>query len=136
MDCISICVPTPLDEHFQPDISYVEKSTRDIAKYLHKGMLVVLESTTYPGTTEEIIKPILESTGLKCEEDFYLAFSPERRTQAIKSINKECPKSLSIGKDSTKWQLPYIECIRKRDLEVLLPAVAEWKRFRKHIQKY
>jgi UDP-N-acetyl-D-glucosamine dehydrogenase len=78
IDCIAICVPTPLDQYFQPDISYVVSSVREIAKYLYKGMLVVLESTTYPGTTEEVVLPILESTGLKCGVDFYLAFSPER----------------------------------------------------------
>lgn len=79
VDCICICVPTPLDIHQEPDISYVKSSTEEIAKFLHKDMLVVLESTTYPGTTEELIKPILEkSSGLKCGEDFYLAFSPER----------------------------------------------------------
>ncbi|MEL5938144.1 nucleotide sugar dehydrogenase [Tetragenococcus halophilus] len=77
-DCVSICVPTPLDEHQQPDISYVKSSAESIVPYMHKDMLVVLESTTYPGTTEELIKPILEKSGLKCGEDFYLAFSPER----------------------------------------------------------
>lgn len=78
-DCVCIAVPTPLDKHQEPDISYVKSSTESIAPYLHKDMLVVLESTTYPGTTEELIKPILENTsGLKCGEDFYLAFSPER----------------------------------------------------------
>jgi UDP-N-acetyl-D-glucosamine dehydrogenase len=78
LDCVSICVPTPLDRYQQPDISYVKSSTETVAKYMHKDMLIVLESTTYPGTTEELLKPILESTGLKCGEDFYLAFSPER----------------------------------------------------------
>jgi len=78
LDCVSICVPTPLDKHQQPDISYVRNSATTVAQYLHKDMLVVLESTTYPGTTEELIKPILEATGLKCGVDFYLAFSPER----------------------------------------------------------
>ena len=77
-DCVCIAVPTPLDAHQQPDISYVKASTESIAPYLHRDMLVVLESTTYPGTTEELLKPILESTGLKCGKDFYLAFSPER----------------------------------------------------------
>ena len=78
-DCVCIAVPTPLDSHQQPDISYVKSSTESIAAYLHKDMLVVLESTTYPGTTEELLKPILENaSGLKCGEDFYLAFSPER----------------------------------------------------------
>ncbi|MBQ7736590.1 MAG: nucleotide sugar dehydrogenase [Oscillospiraceae bacterium] len=77
-DCVCICVPTPLDAHQQPDISYVRSSTESIAPYVHKDMLVVLESTTYPGTTEELVKPILETSGLKCGKDFYLAFSPER----------------------------------------------------------
>ncbi len=78
-DCVCIAVPTPLDAHQEPDISFVKQSTEAIARYLHKGMLVVLESTTYPGTTEELIKPILEeASGLKCGVDFYLAFSPER----------------------------------------------------------
>jgi nucleotide sugar dehydrogenase len=77
-DCVCICVPTPLDQHQQPDISYVKASAESIVPYMHKDMLIVLESTTYPGTTEELLKPILESSGLKCGEDFYLAFSPER----------------------------------------------------------
>lgn len=77
-DCVCICVPTPLDKHQQPDISYVKSSVESIVPYMHKGMLIVLESTTYPGTTKELLKPILESSGLKCGEDFYLAFSPER----------------------------------------------------------
>lgn len=78
-DCVCIAVPTPLDKHQEPDISYVKSSTESIAPYLHKDMLIVLESTTYPGTTEELLKPILEEkSGLKCGEDFYLAFSPER----------------------------------------------------------
>ncbi len=78
-DCVCIAVPTPLDKHQEPDISYVKASTESIAPHLHKDMLIVLESTTYPGTTEELLKPILEkASGLKCGEDFYLAFSPER----------------------------------------------------------
>lgn len=77
-DAVCIAVPTPLDAHQQPDISYVKASTESIKPYLHKDMLVVLESTTYPGTTEELLKPILESTGLVCGKDFFLAFSPER----------------------------------------------------------
>ena len=79
IDTVCICVPTPLDIYQQPDLSYVRNSTENIAKYLHPGMLIVLESTTYPGTTEEFIKPILEEkSGLKCGQDFFLAFSPER----------------------------------------------------------
>jgi UDP-N-acetyl-D-glucosamine dehydrogenase len=78
VDFVAICVPTPLDDHQQPDISYVKSSTESIAKYIHPNMMVVLESTTYPGTTEELLKPILEQIGLKCGKDFYLGFSPER----------------------------------------------------------
>ncbi|WP_338449980.1 nucleotide sugar dehydrogenase [Niallia oryzisoli] len=77
-DCVCVCVPTPLDVHQQPDISYVEASAKAIVPYMHKEMLIVLESTTYPGTTEDLLKPILESSGLTCGRDFYLAFSPER----------------------------------------------------------
>lgn len=77
-DAVCICVPTPLDEHQQPDLTYVKASAESIVPYMHKDMLIVLESTTYPGTTEELLKPILEKSGLKCGEDFYLAFSPER----------------------------------------------------------
>lgn len=77
-DCVAICVPTPLDAYYQPDISYVESSARQVAKYAHKGMLVILESTTYPGTTEEIIKPLLEAEGFTVGKDIFLAFSPER----------------------------------------------------------
>jgi len=78
-DVICICVPTPLDIHQQPDLSYIKNSIESIAKYLYPGMLIILESTTYPGTTEEIVKPIFEKeSGLKCGQDFFLAFSPER----------------------------------------------------------
>lgn len=78
VDAISICVPTPLGKSKDPDISYIISATKEIKKYLHKGQLIVLESTTYPGTTEEVMLPELESTGLKAGVDFYLAFSPER----------------------------------------------------------
>lgn len=78
VDVIIICVPTPLDSHRNPDLSYVLNTTRDIAKNLKKGQLIVLESTTYPGTTEEEMLPLLEATGLKAGKDFYLAYSPER----------------------------------------------------------
>lgn len=93
LDAVAICVPTPLDRYYQPDVSYVKASTQEIAKYLHEGMLIVLESTTYPGTTEEIIKPILEDTGLVCGQDFFLAFSPERVDPGNKHYNtKNTPK--------------------------------------------
>lgn len=78
MDAISICVPTPLRKSKEPDISFVHQASSDLAKHLQPGQLIILESTTYPGTTREILLPILEATGLKCGKDFSLAFSPER----------------------------------------------------------
>lgn len=77
-DVIFICVPTPLTKHREPDISYVESVTTQVAKYLKKGQLIVLESTTYPGTTEEVMLPMLSKNGFRVGKDFYLAFSPER----------------------------------------------------------
>jgi len=77
-DVVTICVPTPLDRHKQPDTSYIEDVVEASLPYLHEGQLVVLESTTYPGTTEEIIRPRVESLGLKVGEDIFVAFSPER----------------------------------------------------------
>ena len=78
VDCIIVAVPTPLDKHQQPDLSYIENTSQTISNNIRKGQLVVLESSTWPGTTMEVMKPILETSGLKYAEDFYLAFSPER----------------------------------------------------------
>ncbi len=78
LDTINICVPTPLRKTKDPDMSYIVDATEEIAKYFHQGMLVILESTTYPGTTDELVRPILERAGLKAGEDFFLCFSPER----------------------------------------------------------
>lgn len=78
VNCILICVPTPLNKNREPDISYIVNTSETISEYLSKDQLVVLESSTFPGTTEEVMRPILEKSGLKCHEDFFLAFSPER----------------------------------------------------------
>ncbi|MCR4316242.1 MAG: nucleotide sugar dehydrogenase [Planctomycetes bacterium] len=78
VDAIIICVPTPLDKHLQPDMKYIESTLENIARMLRAGQLIVLESTTYPGTTREVALPALEKTGLKAGKDFALAFSPER----------------------------------------------------------
>jgi UDP-N-acetyl-D-glucosamine dehydrogenase len=78
LDTINICVPTPLRKTKDPDMSYIVSACEEIARYLHPGMLVILESTTYPGTTDELVLPMLEKSGLKCGEDFFLCFSPER----------------------------------------------------------
>ena len=92
-DAILICVPTPLTENREPDMQYVEGSCCTIAKYLRKGQLVSLESTTYPGTTRELMKPILEAGGLKAGKDFYLAYSPEREDPGNKNFTtKTIPK--------------------------------------------
>jgi UDP-N-acetyl-D-glucosamine dehydrogenase len=76
LDTINICVPTPLRKTKDPDMSYVVAAAEQIAKYVHPGLLVVLESTTYPGTTAELLQPMLESSGLRVGEDVFLAFSP------------------------------------------------------------
>ena len=87
MDCLIICVPTPLDVHEQPDMSYIESASEEIGKNLKKGQLIVLESTTYPGTTREIVKPILEKSKLKAGKDFFLAYSPERENPGNKEFS-------------------------------------------------
>ena len=78
LDCVIICVPTPLNKQKNPDVSFINSAIKEIKKYIHPNMLVVLESTTYPGTTRELVAPELESTDLKIGQDFYLCFSPER----------------------------------------------------------
>jgi len=78
LDTVNICVPTPLRKTKDPDMSYIVSACEEIAKYFHPGMLVILESTTYPGTTDELVRPMLEKSGLRVGEDFFLCFSPER----------------------------------------------------------
>lgn len=132
VDFIAICVPTPLDKHQQPDISYVRNSTIEIAKHMKKGTMVVLESTTYPGTTEELIKPLLEEgSGLKCGEDFYLGFSPERVDPGNKQFKtKNTPKVVgAIGKDATETISAMYRAVLEGDVyEVSSPAVAEMEK--------
>lgn len=132
VDFIAICVPTPLDAYQQPDISYVKSSTEAIAGYLKKGSIVVLESTTYPGTTEELLKPILEAgSGLTCGEDFYLGFSPERVDPGNKHYNtKNTPKVVGgVGKDATEVIAAMYRAVLAGDiLEVSSPAVAEMEK--------
>lgn len=131
-DFIAICVPTPLDEYQQPDISYVKNSTTEISKYLKKGTIVVLESTTYPGTTEELILPILEEgSGLKCGQDFFLAFSPERVDPGnLIYKTKNTPKVVGgVGKDSTEIAAAiYRSVLQGEVFEVSSPKVAEMEK--------
>ncbi len=132
VDFIAICVPTPLDIHQEPDISFVRESATAISKYLKKGTMVVLESTTYPGTTEELIKPILErGSGLKCGEDFYLGFSPERVDPGnLEYKTKNTPKVVgAIGDDATEVISSMYRAVLDGDIHtVSSPAVAEMEK--------
>ena len=129
VDFVAICVPTPLDAHQEPDTSYVESSAKSVAQYLHRGMMVVLESTTYPGTTEELVRRILEEgSGLKCGEDFYLGFSPERVDPGNKRFKvKNTPKRVgAIGEDAAEVISKMYSTVLDGDIvTVSTPAVAE-----------
>jgi UDP-N-acetyl-D-glucosamine dehydrogenase len=131
-DFIAICVPTPLDQYQQPDITYVENSTKEVAKYLKAGTIVVLESTTYPGTTEELILPLLEKgSGLKCGKDFFLAFSPERVDPGnLIYKTKNTPKVVGgVGRDSTEIAAALYRNVLDGDVfEVSSPKVAEMEK--------
>ena len=132
VDFIAICVPTPLDKHQEPDISYVKQSTEAISKHLSRDTMVVLESTTYPGTTEELLLPILEEgSGLKCGEDFYLGFSPERVDPGnLIYKTKNTPKVVgAVGKDATEViSAMYREVLEGEIYEVSSPAIAEMEK--------
>ncbi|MDE6624938.1 MAG: nucleotide sugar dehydrogenase [Lachnospiraceae bacterium] len=132
VDFVAICVPTPLDEHQEPNITYVRDSATAVAKYLTPGTMVVLESTTYPGTTEELIKPILEEgSGLKCGEDFYLGFSPERVDPGnLIYKTKNTPKVVgAIGDDAAEVISAMYSAVLEGDIHtVSSPAVAEMEK--------
>lgn len=132
VDCIAICVPTPLDKHQQPDISDIKRSSEEIAEYLTKETIVVLESTTYPGTTEDVVRPILENiSGLTCGKDFYLGFSPERVDPGnLIYKTKNTPKVVGgIGKDATEVIATMYRAVLDGDVfEVSSPAVAEMEK--------
>lgn len=131
-DFIAICVPTPLDEHQQPDTSYMVASAKEIAPYIKKGAMVVLESTTYPGTTEDLIKPILEEgSGLACSKDFYLGFSPERVDPGnLIYKTKNTPKVVgAIGEEALEKIAAVYESILDGGVtRVSSPAVAEMEK--------
>ena len=132
VDFVAICVPTPLDIYQQPDISYVKASTEAIALYMTKGTMVVLESTTYPGTTEELVKPILEAgSGLICGEDFYLGFSPERVDPGnLIYKTKNTPKVVgAIGDDALEVIAAMYRAVLDSDVHtVSSPAIAEMEK--------
>jgi len=104
-DALLICVPTPLDLHREPDLSFVEATVEQIARRLRRGQLVVLESTTYPGTTEELVLPRLAAGGLDCGRDFFLAFSPEREDPGNREFATTAVPKLVGGADPESAEL-------------------------------
>lgn len=132
VDFVAICVPTPLDIHQEPDISYVRDSATAVSKHLRPGMMVVLESTTYPGTTEELIKPILEEgSGLKEGVDFYLGFSPERVDPGnLIYKTKNTPKVVgACSKDGAEVISAMYQAVLEGEIfTVSSPAVAEMEK--------
>lgn len=128
-DFIIICVPTPLDVHQQPDITYIKNSVTEVGRYLKRNSVVVLESTTYPGTTREVVLPLLEEMShLECEKDFYLGFSPERidpGNEKYKTVNT--PKVVGgVGDDAAKViSTAYRAFLDSSIFEVSSPEVAE-----------
>lgn len=132
---IVICVPTPLTIHKEPDISYIVNVTNEISRFLKKGQLVVLESTTYPGTTEEVVLPILEKSGLKGKEDFYLVFSPERVDPGNKKFStRDIPKVIGgIDKKSTELAVRLYSYITDKVYPVSSPKVAEMEKLLENI---
>lgn len=134
-DVICICVPTPLDNWKNPDISYVESTTEIISKYIKRGQIVILESTTYPGTTEEIILPKLESKELRVGIDFFLAFSPERVDPGNKEYTtKNIPKVVGgITKECTEVATALYQQIVPKVYPVSSPKVAEMEKLLENI---
>lgn len=131
VDFIAICVPTPLDEFKQPDMTYVVNSVEMISKNLKRQTMVVLESTTYPGTTEELLMPILEKSGLKCGEDFYLGYSPERVDPGnLIYKTKNTPKVVGgVGKDATDVIAEVYKAVLSSDIhKVSSPKIAEMEK--------
>lgn len=136
-DCVLICVPTPLTKHREPDLRFVIRTAEAISKTLRHGQLIVLESTTYPGTTEEILLPILEKTGLKVGEDFFLAFSPEREdpgnphynaTNIPKIVGGVTERCLTVAKT-------LYEAITVRVVPVSSPRVAEFAKLLENVYR-
>jgi UDP-N-acetyl-D-glucosamine dehydrogenase len=126
-DIIIICVPTPLTKHREPDLRFVEETARTIAKTLRKGQLIVLESTTYPGTTDEVVRPILEKTGLKSGRDFFLGFSPEREDPGNRDFDTATiPKVISgDGPEARELMAAFYGAVVKKIVPVSSNATAE-----------
>jgi UDP-N-acetyl-D-glucosamine dehydrogenase len=147
MDAVIICVPTPLDDHHEPDLSYIVSTVESIAPHLHAGQLIVLESTTYPGTTEEIVVPILEKKnrhGLKAEragqdgqDVFFVAFSPEREDPGNDSVaRRDIPKVIGgLSPKASQLAASLYGSIFNRTVPVSSPAVAEMTKLLENIYR-
>jgi len=143
MDAIIICVPTPLNEHHEPDLSYISNTAESIRPYLRAGQLVVLESTTYPGTTQEILVPILEKSGLKAASkeapngDFYVAFSPEREDPGNDSVaRRDIPKVIGgLDPQASACTAALYSAIFNRVVPVSTPAAAEMTKLLENIYR-
>src|SRR5881397_3715348 len=127
LDTINICVPTPLRKTKDPDMSYIVSAVEAVAAHLHPGMLIVLESTTYPGTTEELVRPMLEATGLTAGVDFFLAFSPERVDPGNPTFNtRNVPKVVGgVGDESTRLAAALYATAIETIVPVSSPQAAE-----------
>jgi UDP-N-acetyl-D-glucosamine dehydrogenase len=145
MDVVIICVPTPLNEYHEPDLSYVTDTVRSIAPHLHEGQLIILESTTYPGTTEEVVVPLLEEGnpgGLRVSYDapspgFYVAFSPEREDPGNDTVERrDIPKVVGgCGPAATELARAVYQTIFKRTVPVSSPATAEMTKLLENIYR-
>ncbi len=126
-DIIILCVPTPLNKHREPDLTYITGTTQSFSPFLRKGQLIALESTTYPGTTREVMRPILEKGGLKSGHDFFLAFSPEREDPGNPDYHTATiPKVVGgDGLDATALASQFYGSVVKRVVEVSSCEVAE-----------
>jgi len=137
LDCILICVPTPLTEKMEPDLQYIEKTIESVRERIRKGQLIVLESTTYPGTTEELILPRLKSGGLKVGQDFFLAFSPEREDPGNKRFTThQIPKVVAgVTPSCQKVVTALYGQIIKEVVPVSSPRVAELTKLLENIYR-
>jgi UDP-N-acetyl-D-glucosamine dehydrogenase len=145
MDVVIICVPTPLNEYHEPDLSYVTSTVKSIAPHVHEGQLIILESTTYPGTTEEIVVPLLEqgnSGGLRVKRDaassgFYVAFSPEREDPGNDTVaRRDIPKVVGgCGPVASTLASEVYRTIFNRTVPVSTPATAEMTKLLENIYR-
>ena len=137
VDCIILCVPTPLNSYLEPDLSYVESTLKSIAPYLRKGQVVSLESTTYPGTTTEVVQPILESSGLKVGEDISLVYSPEREDPGNESFaSVDIPKVLGgVTEECLDLGSAIYSLVFPKVVKVSSTAVAEFTKLLENIYR-